>query len=63
MNIILILNMEARTATIELQKPFCFYLTCTHIGFSQMNFKDMETHAMKLDPNAGNNSTPTGKVV
>jgi len=55
--------MEALTATIKLQRPFCFYLTCTHTGFSQIDFKDMETLAMKLDPNTSNNSTPTGKVV
>jgi len=55
--------MEALTGTNKLQRPFCFYLTCTHTGVSQIDFKDMETHAMKLDPNTSNDSTPTGEMV
>lgn len=55
--------MEELTGTNKLQGPFCFYLTCENTGFSQIDFKDMETHAMKLDPSTSNDSTPTDKVV
>jgi hypothetical protein len=55
--------MEELTGTNKLQGPFCFYLTSEDTGFSQIDFKDMETHAMKLYQNTSNDSIPTGNVV